>query len=83
MSKYVIKVASAKMPSSCKGRYCRIGLIEMEEEGMIPSMISDRAKGVKQIVKTWEKLFVGTTENCAYRRALAEAEKMKLYLEGK
>lgn len=37
-------------------------------------MISLRAKGVKRIVATWEKLNVGKTDRCAFNRALNEAE---------
>ena len=42
MSHYIIKTATAQMPSS--------------------------------IEATWEKLHVGSTEACAYRKALAEAQ---------
>jgi len=37
-------------------------------------MISTHARGVVDVVETWERLNVGKTDRCAYARALAEAE---------
>jgi len=72
-TEYTIMTASAKMPASCWGIYKRVALVEVEK-GMEPKMISERAKGLVRIVRTWEKLNVGTTDKCAYRRALTEAQ---------
>ncbi len=69
---YIVKHSSAKMPSSCKGIYRRIGLMKVVK-GTNPSMISERSKGVLELVETWEKLNVGKTEKCAFQRALKEA----------
>ena len=44
-------------------------------------MISEMAKGVKRIVHKWEKLNVGKTNACQYKRALREAELLKKYEE--
>lgn len=63
------------MPSTCWGRYARVAVLEVEV-GTHPTMISERARGVVRIVETWEKLNVGTSERCAYQRALAEAEEL-------
>jgi hypothetical protein len=69
--------ASAKMPSSCKGTYRRIAVVETSlAPGEVPAMISDRAKGVVRIVETWERLHVGKTRRSEYFRALEDAEKL-------
>jgi hypothetical protein len=70
---FIVQTASAKMPSSCWGQYRRVAVLEVAGTVKRVSMISSRARGVKAIVETWEKLNVGSTERCAYRRALREA----------
>ena len=75
---WIVMTAAARMPSSCWGRYRRIALVKITDQmaacGGRPAMISERAHGVIEVRETWEKLSVGTTARCAYRRALAEAE---------
>ena len=75
MVKYAVISSTAKMPSSCWGRYRRVGVVELEPgvEGP-PTMVSSRSRQVKRVVETWERLNVGTTERCAYQRALREAD---------
>ena len=75
MVKYAVISSTAKMPSSCWGRYRRVGVVELEPgvEGP-PTMLSSRSRQVKRVVETWERLNVGTTERCAYQRALREAD---------
>ena len=77
MSEYILRTAKAKMPLKCWGRYNLIAIME-DEDGANPPMISERAKGVIRIVRTWEKLHVGKTSRCAYSKAYKEAEE---YLE--
>lgn len=74
-TEYIVMTASAKMPSSCKGNYRRVAVVEVEK-GVIPAMISDRAKGLVRIVETWEGRNVGKTEKSAYWIAMAEAKAM-------
>lgn len=69
---YIVMSASAKMPNSVKSPYRRVAVVEVEP-GARPKMISERAIGVIRIVRTWERLYVGRSEKCAYERALAEA----------
>jgi hypothetical protein len=67
------------MPGSCWGKYKRVAVIELEDDcpaDFVPAMISERSKGVKRIVRTWEKLNVGKTEHCAFGRAMDEARKL-------
>lgn len=73
--RYVVLDSSANMPVSCWGKYRRVAVVEVRD-GATPSMISERAKGVKKIVKLWDNLNVGRTGRCAYRRALSEAVSM-------
>lgn len=73
--RFIVKTSSAKMPSSCKGHYKRIAVIELTPGAPEPKMISERAKGVVRIVQTWEKLNVGGPDS-AFQRALVEAEAM-------
>ena len=61
------------MPSSCRGVYRRVAVLEVEQGLEYVSMISPRARGCARIVETWEKLNVGSTPRCAYERALAAA----------
>ena len=71
---YIVKTSSAHMPQSCWGQYARVAVIEMADGFGAPSMISTRARGVVRVVRTWEDLHVGTTDRCAYARALVQAE---------
>jgi hypothetical protein len=87
MKYYILKISAAYMPSSCWGTYARIGLLELDGSGAAPAMISERARGVKRIVKTWEKLHVcrgqcSPKRRCAFHRAMLEAEEMLATLEG-
>ena len=72
---YVVRVSSANMPGSCWGKYAHVAVMEVAP-GTMPTMISERAKGVVRIVRAWRSRNVGTTERCAFRRALAEANEL-------
>ena len=77
MRRYVVMTAAAHMPSSCRGTYRRVALVETDLPAPeLPLRIDARWRGVTQIVRTWEGLNVGKTERCAYRKALVEAEAM-------
>ena len=76
MSNYIVKTAAASMPNSCWGVYRRVAVLEVQDGVTDVAMISSRARGVVSVVSTWEKLNVGQTSRCAYRRALAEAQQM-------
>ena len=75
-TKFIIKSSKAKMPGTCWGVYARIAVLEVDADVDTVSMISERARGVHRIVRTWESLNVGTTDRCAYARALAVAEEL-------
>ena len=75
-AKFVVMTASTHMPNSVRAPYRRVAVVELTEAGVVPKMISLRARGVARIVCTWERLSVGLTDRCAYRRGLAEAVAM-------
>lgn len=80
MKKFIVQTACAQMPGNCWGQYRRIGVLEVEEGVERVAMISERARGVLQVVRTWEACHVGKTARSAYHRALAEAEELALQL---
>ena len=73
---FIIKTASASMPSSCKGQYRRIAVIELNPGYTDCSAIDARHKSIKRIVMTWERCHVGKTERGCYQRCLVEAENL-------
>ena len=75
-NKFIVRCSAAKMPSSCWGKYRRVAVLEVEPGVERVSMISTRARGVVRVVATWEDLNVGTTERCAYAKAMRAAQSM-------
>lgn len=72
---YHVVSSAACMPNSCWGVYRRVAVLEVdhhERPGHTPTRIAD-VRGVR-VVATWERLNVGTTDACAYRVALRDAE---------
>lgn len=81
--RYIVMSATAKMPSSCWGRYRRVAVVELEPDFLgRPKFIGNHARGVVRVVATWEKCHQGTTRRSAYGRALAEAEELARELNG-
>jgi hypothetical protein len=74
---WIVMTACAAMPSSCKGTYRRVALVQLTPEyaaeNKRPLMISDRARGVKQL-RDLGRHNVGKTDRCAYACILREAE---------
>lgn len=79
MAMHIVMTASAKMPSSCKGRYGKVAVVQLNQhytaQGLRPKMISDRAKGILRIVWQSGPQNMGTTPKCGFQRALAEAHR--------
>jgi hypothetical protein len=72
---YIVLDRSAHMPNSCKGRYRRVGVVKTD--GRMPKMLSYRARGVIEVIETWERLNATTNgPRTAYARALREAKSM-------
>lgn len=74
---WTVMTASAQMPNSVRSPYRKVALVRLTPEyaatGRRPAMISARARGVAE-VQVLGNFFVGLTDRCAYRVALAEAE---------
>ena len=59
MDRFIVMTASARMPSSYRGAYRRVAVVETS--GVTePKMISERARGCVRVVETWERCSVGT-----------------------
>lgn len=76
---YHVVTSAACMPASCKfGIYKRVAIVEVDHHerpsDYVPERIVD-LRGVR-VAALWDRLNVGLTEQCAYRRALVEAESM-------
>jgi hypothetical protein len=76
-ARYIVRAASANMPNSCWGTYGKVAVLELEPGfSGVPKMISEHARGVRSVVKLWDKVNVGKTEKCAYQKARKEAEEL-------
>lgn len=71
-TRFIVMTAAACMPGSCWGRYGKVAVVETDGVNM-PNQIHPRHKAVKAIVRTWDRLNIGHTSRCAFRRGLAEA----------
>lgn len=74
-TEFVVISSSAKMPSSCWGRYRHVAVLEVRKGWLtsLPREISDRGLGVLRVVRTWDRVHVGKTERDAYTAAYREA----------
>lgn len=77
--KFAIIVSSAKMPGTCWGRYCRIGVLAYTGDRAPRTIRPSRSA---RVVRTWERLHRGTTGRAADARAMAEALALVASLEG-
>ena len=81
-SRYIVQTAAAAQKRSWQWRHPRRRVAVMEiESGAQPRMISARARGVRQVVRTWECCYVGRTAACQYARALRAAERLAADLD--
>lgn len=75
---WIVMTSSAKMPSSCWGRYRNVALVQLTQEytsrGQTPKIISTHARGVLRIVHMGRHN-AGKTAKCAYARTVAEAKR--------
>ena len=82
---YAVLTATAHVPSTCWGRYGKVAVAEIDPaevpaDGRI-KMISNRARGVVRIIQIWDRLYHGSTDRCAYRRACREAYALIAHLQ--
>jgi hypothetical protein len=71
-TQFIVMSRAAKMPSSCWGRYRRVGLVEVQPElfpagRSEPNMLSDRARGVVRVLTTRESLHHGGARSASAR----------------
>lgn len=81
---WIVMTSAAKMPTSCWGQYRNVALVHIDQHytatGKIPAIISERARGVVRLSTMASAVIrlghhnVGSTERCAYRRAIVLAE---------
>lgn len=77
MTWFAVMESAAQTKGKAKmGRYRNVAVVEVEQGHELPRMISTRAKGMVRIVKYWGSRSVGSTERCAYRVALREAQEL-------
>ncbi len=75
-TEFIVMTAKAQMPASCRGRYGKVAVCEVEK-GVWPKMISERAKGMVRIVSLRDKLHAGQGgSGTAYAKAKADAERL-------
>jgi hypothetical protein len=76
-TEFIVMTASAKMPSSCKGVYRKVAILEVLK-GVTPKMISERARGVIRIVALNDRLHAGRdgSRTTAYGKAKMDAERV-------
>lgn len=79
---FIVQCARASMPASCYGVYRRVAVLEVDEGWSWVSMISERARGCRRVVRTWERLHASGVDT-AYSRAMAKAEALADRLNGK
>lgn len=72
-ARFVVLDMTAKMPSSCRGRYRRVGVVELIDPNGGARMLSERDRNVARVVETWERLHAGRTMRSVYQQALASA----------
>jgi hypothetical protein len=74
---FIVMTAAAHMPSSCRGRYRRVAVVEVMSydlnHGNAPKRIDARDRRIFRVIDLG-KHSVGKTERCAYARALKQAE---------
>ncbi len=73
--RYEVMTAAVK-PLGGWGSYARIVVVEIDLDLPRPKIISMRARALRSIVREWSPVYVGTTERCAYQRALRSAREL-------
>jgi len=77
---FIVQTAAANMPLSCWGNYGRVAVLEVDADRSRVSMISARARGCHRVVELWDRLNIGTTDRCAFSRAMQAAERLAAQL---
>lgn len=79
-SRFIVRVSSAKMPSSCWGQYEHVAVMEVDWSVKQVCAIDERLRCVRRIVRRWDRRHVGKTErsaaSVAYRQACELAKRL-------
>ena len=77
-TEFVVMTASTRCPAKF-GVYKKVAIVEIRKDWLVagkPDRIDTNALGVVGIVWERDRLNVGSTENCAFDRALDEAHQL-------
>lgn len=79
---YIVMTAAAPTKSSWKWQHkrMRIAVVECADPTRPPKQIHPRHKTVKQIVQTWECLYVGSSNRDQFSVAMREAQRLCAHL---
>jgi hypothetical protein len=72
LPRFLVMSASTTPSSTCWGVYGRVAVLEILDQSARPTCIRD-TRGAK-VLATWENCNIGTTDRCAYWRAVREAQ---------
>ena len=75
----IVVTKSASMPSSCKGHYRKVYVVDISPDaptGYIPPQVRQGGKHIISIVRDLGPHNVGKTNRCAFARAVKEAEQI-------
>jgi len=72
---FVILTATSKIPSSWKWnhKYGKIAVIQTDGEKR-PKQIHPNHSSVVRIVDCWDRLYIGVTDKCQFKRVMKEAQ---------
>jgi len=73
MSRFIVVEKAASMPNTCWGRYRKIAVLEVEDGVTDAKMISSRAKGVKRVVRIWNRLHLTRGYTFAWQAAVCDS----------
>jgi hypothetical protein len=77
----IVVTKSAAMPSSCKGHYRKVAVVDVPywlawQKDFQPREISERCKEVLRVIRNYGPQSVGKTERCAYQRTIKAATEL-------
>lgn len=84
--RHLVMVRAAPMPRNCFGRYVRVGVALVDPaqlpDGLRePRMLSSRARGVVEVVRTWERCHSGKGVRDAACGAIGSARELASQLD--
>jgi hypothetical protein len=81
---YIVMTSAAKMPNSVKASYVNVAVVQLNQhytaQGLLPKMISERARGVLHVIHFGHYPSAGKTERGGYRQALKHADELAFRL---